>query len=50
VASSGFDQSETLARFGEGVAGFLQKPYTSVQLASIIREINSNQSPPSSKR
>ena len=51
VASSGFDQSETLARFGDGVAGFLQKPYTSVQLASKIREISANNAPlPSSKR
>ena len=50
VASSGFDQSEMLARFGNGVAGFLQKPYTSVQLATKIREISRNHLPlPSTK-
>ncbi|MCU1257281.1 MAG: Multi-sensor hybrid histidine kinase [Bryobacterales bacterium] len=39
VASSGFDEQETLARFGEGLAGFLQKPYTAAQLARKLKEV-----------
>ena len=39
VASSGYDETETVARFGEGLAGFLKKPYTANQLASKIKEI-----------
>jgi two-component system, cell cycle sensor histidine kinase and response regulator CckA len=39
IASSGYDQAEALARFGHGLAGFLQKPYTARQLAAKVIEI-----------
>jgi CheY-like chemotaxis protein len=39
IASSGYDQAEALARFGHGLAGFLQKPYTSRQLAAKVKEV-----------
>lgn len=38
VLSSGFNEMEAMRRFaGKGVAAFLQKPYTAVQLARVIR-------------
>jgi PAS domain S-box-containing protein len=38
VASSGYDQAEAARRFGRGkIMGFLQKPYTSRQLAEKIK-------------
>jgi PAS domain S-box-containing protein len=39
VASSGYDETETVARFGHGLAGFLQKPYTPAQLATKIMTV-----------
>jgi two-component system, cell cycle sensor histidine kinase and response regulator CckA len=41
VASSGYDEAETVARFGEGLAGFIKKPYTANQLVSKIKGIKS---------
>jgi CheY-like chemotaxis protein len=41
VATSGYDEEETVARFGEGLAGFLQKPYTAMQLANKVKEVSS---------
>src|SRR5262249_10892382 len=39
IASSGFNEAEVLARFGEGIAGYVQKPYTADQLAAKVTEI-----------
>jgi signal transduction histidine kinase/CheY-like chemotaxis protein len=40
ILSSGYDESETMRRFNiPGLAGFLQKPYTGVRLAEVIRSI-----------
>ena len=39
IASSGYSEAEALARFGQGIAGFVQKPYTSVKLAAKIAEV-----------
>jgi PAS domain S-box-containing protein len=39
IASSGFSHSEARARFGAGVADFLQKPYTPAQLAEKIKTV-----------
>jgi two-component system, cell cycle sensor histidine kinase and response regulator CckA len=41
LASSGYDEAETVARFGEGLAGFLKKPYTAKHLVSKIKGIKS---------
>jgi CheY-like chemotaxis protein len=40
VASSGYDETETVARFGQGLAGFLQKPYTPSQLTTKIMTVS----------
>ena len=37
IASSGYNEIEALRRFGQGVRGFLQKPYRAAQLAEKIR-------------
>mgnify|MGYP004701900509 CR=1 FL=1 len=37
IATSGYDEQEAARRFGSHIAGFLQKPYTSRQLAEKIR-------------
>jgi two-component system cell cycle sensor histidine kinase/response regulator CckA len=38
VLSSGFNEVEAVRRFtGKGLAGFIQKPYTSAQLAETIK-------------
>lgn len=37
IASSGYNEIEALRRFGQGVHGFLQKPYRAAQLAEKIR-------------
>jgi CheY-like chemotaxis protein len=43
LLSSGFNQVEAVRRFtGKGLAGFLQKPYTAMQLAEMIRNIISD--------
>lgn len=39
LASSGYDETETVARFGAGLAGFLQKPYTPKQLVAKIQSV-----------
>lgn len=39
IATSGYDQREAARRFGNRIAGFLQKPYTSRQLAEKIRSM-----------
>jgi CheY-like chemotaxis protein len=36
IASSGYSEAETFERFGEGLAGFLQKPYNVGQLTAKI--------------
>jgi CheY-like chemotaxis protein len=36
LASSGYSEADALERFGEGVAHFLQKPYTAKQLVAAI--------------
>lgn len=43
IISSGYRESEVLRHFGAtGVAGFLQKPYTSVKLAQLMRTVLQN--------
>lgn len=37
IASSGYNEVEALRRFGQGVKGFLQKPYRAAQLAEKVR-------------
>jgi PAS domain S-box-containing protein len=37
IASSGYNEIEALRRFGQGVRGFLQKPYRAAQLAEKVR-------------
>ncbi|MFN7994187.1 MAG: response regulator [Bryobacteraceae bacterium] len=39
IASSGFSESEALEKFGHGLAGFLQKPYTVRQLVSKVGSV-----------
>jgi CheY-like chemotaxis protein len=39
IATSGYDEQEAAQRFGSRIAGFLQKPYTSRQLAEKIRGV-----------
>ena len=39
VASSGYSEAEAMARFGQGIAGFLQKPYSAAALAAKIAEV-----------
>jgi two-component system cell cycle sensor histidine kinase/response regulator CckA len=40
VLSSGYNEVEAIQRFtGKGLAGFLQKPYTSVSLAQKLRDV-----------
>jgi two-component system cell cycle sensor histidine kinase/response regulator CckA len=38
LGSSGYDEKEALRRFGAGLAGFLQKPYTIQRLCDKIVE------------
>jgi PAS domain S-box-containing protein len=37
IASSGYSEAEALGRFGSGIDGFLQKPYTANQIARAVR-------------
>ncbi|HEY2016410.1 MAG TPA: CHASE3 domain-containing protein [Bryobacteraceae bacterium] len=37
IASSGYNEVEALAKFGQDIDGFIQKPYTAAQLAQKIR-------------
>ncbi len=39
IASSGYSEGDAVERFGEGLAGFLQKPYGARQLAARVRSI-----------
>jgi two-component system cell cycle sensor histidine kinase/response regulator CckA len=40
LLTSGYNEVEAVQRFaGKGLAGFIQKPYTSVALASKIKEV-----------
>lgn len=39
IATSGYDETEAMRRFGEGVAGFIQKPYTATQLANVVESV-----------
>jgi nitrogen-specific signal transduction histidine kinase/ActR/RegA family two-component response regulator len=39
IASSGYSEAEALARFGHGIAGFVQKPYTAATLAGKVAEV-----------
>jgi CheY-like chemotaxis protein len=36
VASSGYNEQEFLEKFGNRVDGFLQKPYTALQVAEVV--------------
>ena len=38
IATSGYNEMEALRRFGAGLSGFIQKPYTPRRLAERIRE------------
>lgn len=38
VASSGYSEAEAVERFGQGIAGFVQKPYTANGLAAKVSE------------
>jgi two-component system, cell cycle sensor histidine kinase and response regulator CckA len=38
IGSSGFSEAEAAERFGAGIAGFVQKPYTAQKLAAIVEE------------
>ncbi|HVW85429.1 MAG TPA: response regulator, partial [Bryobacteraceae bacterium] len=40
IASSGYSEMEATERFGEGLAGFLQKPYTAKQLAAKVLAVS----------
>ena len=37
IATSGYNETEALRRFGKGLAGFIQKPYTAAQLAAVVQ-------------
>jgi PAS domain S-box-containing protein len=39
IATSGYNEMEALRRFGEGLSGFIQKPYTPRSLAEKIRGV-----------
>jgi CheY-like chemotaxis protein len=39
IATSGYNEMEALRRFGEGLSGFIQKPYTPRSLAEKIRAV-----------
>ncbi|HVX67187.1 MAG TPA: PAS domain S-box protein [Bryobacteraceae bacterium] len=39
IATSGFNETEAMERFGKAIDGFIQKPYTLPQLARIVREL-----------
>jgi signal transduction histidine kinase/CheY-like chemotaxis protein len=47
VATSGYDREEAERRFAPRLAGFLQKPYTSAQLSSMIAEVLRSSGKPS---
>jgi len=39
IATSGYNEVEALRRFGHGLSGFIQKPYTPRRLAEKIRNV-----------
>ncbi len=39
LATSGFDENEAKSRFGAGIAGFIQKPFTAAQLGAKIAAV-----------
>jgi PAS domain S-box-containing protein len=39
IGSSGYSEAEAIARFGRGIAGFVQKPYTAGTLAAKVAEV-----------
>ena len=40
ILSSGYNEVEAIRHFtGKGLAGFIQKPYTSVRLAEAVRAV-----------
>jgi two-component system cell cycle sensor histidine kinase/response regulator CckA len=39
IATSGYNEVEALRRFGEGISGFIQKPFTPRKLAEKIRSV-----------
>ena len=39
IASSGYSEGDAMERFGEGLAGFLQKPWGARQLAAKVSEV-----------
>jgi CheY-like chemotaxis protein len=39
IASSGYSEAEAIARFGRGIAGFVQKPYSVAALTHKIAEV-----------
>jgi PAS domain S-box-containing protein len=39
IASSGYSESEAMARFGQGLAGFIQKPYSPERLAREVEAV-----------
>ena len=39
VATSGYNEIEAVGRFGAGLSGFIQKPYTPRKLAEKIRDV-----------
>jgi CheY-like chemotaxis protein len=39
IATSGYNEIEALRRFGAGLSGFIQKPYTPRKLAQKIRDV-----------
>jgi two-component system cell cycle sensor histidine kinase/response regulator CckA len=47
IATSGYNEVEALRRFGAGLSGFIQKPFTPRKLAEKIRSVlDSGQGPP----
>ena len=38
IASSGYSEAEAMARFGQGLAGFVQKPYSAAALSAKVAE------------
>jgi CheY-like chemotaxis protein len=45
IATSGYNEMEALRRFGEGLSGFIQKPYTPRALAEKISGVLSGAGP-----
>ena len=39
IASSGYSEAEAVAHFGQGIAGFLQKPYSASNLVDLVAEV-----------